>query len=58
MGDKIKGSQVAKGNSKIENSNNDYTVSKRRKETIIISFIVGVISSLIGSYIFTTYLMK
>jgi hypothetical protein len=57
MKDKITGSQVAKGKSKIKNSNNSYTINKMRKETIIISFIVGVISSLIGSYIYTTYLM-
>lgn len=57
MGDKITGSQVAKGKSKIKNSNNNYTINKMRKETIIISFIVGVISSLIGSYIYTTYLI-
>jgi lysozyme family protein len=57
MRDKIIGSQVAKGKSEIKNSNNSYTINKMRKETIIISFIVGVISSLIGSYIFNTYLM-
>lgn len=55
MGDKITGSQVAKGKGKISNSKNNYNRSKARQETIIISFIVGFLSSLLASYIFQIY---
>ncbi len=62
----VKKSQVATGNSSISNSNNnnDNTNSSIinsnlvkiiRKETIIISFIVGFISSLFASFIYEKY---
>ena len=63
----IKNSQVATGGSTISNSNNtsqnknsnitnSELVKKVRKESMIISFIVGVITSLVSSYIFEHFL--
>lgn len=54
----IVGSQIANGNSKITKSknNNKIDIKKMRTESIIISFIVGFLASLIASYIFEAYL--
>lgn len=58
MSKKIENSQVAEGGSKISNSNNEIqiTTNKIRKEAMIISFIVGFISSLLASYLFEHFL--
>ncbi|WP_159439367.1 hypothetical protein [Tenacibaculum agarivorans] len=55
MKNNISGSQIADNNSNITNSSNSSNVSikKIRQETIVISFIVGFVSSLIASYIFS-----
>lgn len=52
----IQGSIVADNGSQIKNSNNNYTINKIRKETILISFIVGFIASLIASYVFENFI--
>lgn len=54
MNKKVKNSQIADNNSSITNSQNtsDYSKNKQRKETIIISFIVGFLASLLASYLF------
>ncbi|WP_291067448.1 MULTISPECIES: hypothetical protein [unclassified Empedobacter] len=65
--DKAKNSQVATGGSTISNSNNtsqnknshidnSELIKKVRKESMIISFIVGVLTSLVSSYIFEHFL--
>lgn len=65
--DNIKNSQVATRGSRISNSNNSngnknsnisnsQLIKKVRKESIIISFIVGVLTSLVSSYIFEHFL--
>lgn len=58
MSKRIENSQVAEGSSKISNSNNEIqiTTNKIRKEAMIISFIVGFISSLLASYLFEHFL--
>lgn len=59
----FKNSQVATGGSSISHSNNSNEnsnsninnselIKKVRKESVIISFIVGVLTSLVSSYIF------
>jgi hypothetical protein len=52
MAESVKNSQVADRGSLIKNSQNKVNISinKIRKEAIIISFIVGVLSSLLASY--------
>ncbi len=52
MAENVKNSQVADRGSVISNSQNDVNISikKIRRETIIISFIVGILSSLLASY--------
>lgn len=63
----LKNSQVATNGSSISNSNNtnenrnseinnSEIIKKVRKESIIISFIVGVLTSLASSYIFEHFL--
>ena len=49
----IENSQVAGGN--IEKSTNKVIINKVRKESIIISFIVGFLASLLASYIFECF---
>lgn len=53
----IKNSQVADRNSSINNSKNSTNISIRkiRKESIIISFIVGTLSSIIASIIYNYF---
>jgi len=52
------GSQVADRGSSIRKSVNESNISikKIRTETVIISFIVGTISSLVASYVFEYWL--
>jgi len=54
MADNIKNSQVADNNSSISNSKNETRISikKIRTETVIISFIVGTLASLLASYVY------
>ena len=56
MKHKITGSIVATNGSNIKNSKNTYTINQVRKESIIISFVVGFIASLISSYIFEYFI--
>lgn len=54
MAKEIKNSQVADRNSSITNSKNQTNISinKIRKESAIVSFIVGTLASLLASYLF------
>jgi hypothetical protein len=58
MADKITNSQVADRGSSISDSKNqtDISVKKIRTETIIISFIVGTLASLLASYVYEHWL--
>lgn len=58
MAENVKNSQVADRGSLISNSQNEVNISIRkiRRETIIISFIVGVLSSLLASYAYEHWL--
>lgn len=54
MADKINKSEVADRGSSISNSKNqtDISIKKIRKESIIISFIVGTLTSIAASYVY------
>jgi hypothetical protein len=54
----IKNSQVADRNSSITNSKNKTTISIKRirTESVIISFIVGSLASLLASYVYDTWI--
>ena len=60
MAENIKNSQFADRKSRIinskNNSENSIKIKKIRTETIIISFIVGTIASLLASYIYENWL--
>ncbi len=58
MADNVKNSQVADRNSSISNSTNEINISikKIRTETIIISFIVGFLASILASYVYESFL--
>jgi len=55
MGDNIKGSIVAKDKSKVKKAKNtsNSVVGQVRKEAAMISFVVGFLSSLLASWIFS-----
>ena len=59
MAKNIKNSQVATGKGKITKSKNETSIdiNKIKRDTIIISFIVGFLSSILASFIYTNYLL-
>lgn len=58
MGNKIDKSIVAQGGSTISNATNITTKSKKRiqAESTIIGFIIGILTSIISSYIYDNFL--
>ena len=52
----IKNSQIANDGSSITGSKINVSYSKIRRETIIISFIVGFLSSILASYIYNLWI--
>ncbi len=59
MGNKINKSIVAQGGSSISNVSNkssDVNVAKIRTVSGIVGFVLGVVSSVVGSYLYETFI--